>query len=117
ILDGGTVSMFSTRRAIESQGILTGGVGESQADARRMQTLEKNGLRIGFLCYAEDNNYSLCTRGACHAYYTREAVLEDIHRNRADVDVLIVSLHADLEFMETPSVPRRKNSREFARAG
>jgi poly-gamma-glutamate synthesis protein (capsule biosynthesis protein) len=117
ILDGGTVGMFHTRQAIESQGILTGGIGENQAEARRMRTIEKNGLRIGFLCYAEDCNYTLGTRGPCHAYYSRENVLEDIERNKKDVDVLVVSLHADLEFMETPSIPRRDNSREFARAG
>jgi hypothetical protein len=79
--------------------------------------LERSGLRWGFLCYSEDSNYTLSTRGPCYAYYEPGAVLEDIAAARGEVDVLVVSVHADLEFVDTPSVPRREAFREFARAG
>lgn len=117
ILDGGSVSMFHTRAIIEKLGIATVGVGRTQREARRMRVLERGGIRLGFLAYGEDSNYTLGTRGPCHAYYTVENVLEDVAANRPLVDVLVVSIHADLEFMETPSVPRRDAARRIARAG
>lgn len=117
ILDGGTAGMFHTRKIIEALGIATIGVGRTQAEARRMRVLERNGIRFGFLAYAEDTSYTLGTRGPCHAYYTPENVLADVAANRRKVDVLVVSIHADLEFSETPSVPRRDLARRMARAG
>jgi poly-gamma-glutamate synthesis protein (capsule biosynthesis protein) len=117
VLDGGYVGMFHTRDLIEKQGIAALGVGQTQAEARSLRVMEAGGLRFGFLCYCEDTNYSLGTKGPCHAYYAREAVLEDVVANRGKVDVLVVSIHADLEFMETPSLPRREIFREVARAG
>jgi poly-gamma-glutamate synthesis protein (capsule biosynthesis protein) len=117
VLDGGHVGMFHTRKIIEALGIATVGVGRTQAEARRLRVLERGGIRFGFLAYAEDTNYTLGTRGPCHAYYTAENVLADVAANRHKVDVLVVSIHADLEFMETPSVPRRDLARQIARAG
>ena len=38
-------------------------------------------------------------------------------RHRGEVDVLVISIHADIEFMPTPSVPRLRDFREIARAG
>jgi hypothetical protein len=117
IIDAGGVGMIYTRDRIEAHGITTGGVGPNQDTARHFRLLHRQGLKFGFLCYAEDSNYSLSTTGPCHAYYTREAVLEDIKQYRNACDILVVSIHADLEFMETPSMPRRQAFREFARAG
>lgn len=117
VLDGGQVSMFHTQEALEARGIATGGVGRTQRQARRMRVIQAGGLRVGFLCYCEDTNYSLGTTGPCHAYYTRRNVLADVRRSRPRVDVLVVSVHADLEFMGTPSAPRRANFREIASAG
>ncbi|MFB3891537.1 MAG: CapA family protein [Phycisphaerae bacterium] len=117
ILDGGRVGMFHTRRLVEGLGIPTAGIGRTQREARRMVVVERGGLRLGFLCYCEDTNYSLSTAGPCHAYYELPAVLEDVRRCRGKVDVLVVSIHADLEFMETPSTPRREGFRRIARAG
>ena len=117
VLDAGRVGLEHTRRCLEAAGIATAGVGRTQREARRMAVLERGGLAFGFLCYAEDTNYSLGHVRHCHAYYTLENVLEDVERHRRDVDVLVVSIYADLEFMPTPSVPRRDNFREIARAG
>jgi hypothetical protein len=117
ILDGGSLGMSYTEKVVSELGITTGGVGRTQTEARQLKVLNKKGLTIGFLCYAEDSNYTLGTSGPCYAYYSRDTVLEDIARCRKDVDVLVVSIHADLEFQETPSVPRRAISREIAEAG
>jgi hypothetical protein len=117
VLDAGTTGLFHTSRVLADAGVLAGGTGRTQQEARQCLVVERNGLRFGFLCYAEDSNYVLSTAGPCHAFYTCDAVLEDIERARPTVDVLVVSVHADLEFTETPSPERRDAFREFARAG
>jgi len=117
VLDAGRVGLDYTKRCLEEAGLVTGGVGYSQREARKLQTIEKNGLRVGFLCYGEDCNYTLGHTRPSFAYYELETVLEDVARHRGEVDALIVSLHADLEFMPTPSVPRLRNSRAIAEAG
>ncbi len=117
VLDGGQVGMFHTRRIIEDLGIATVGVGATQREARTMRTLERGGIRFGFLAYCEDSNYSLTTTGPCHAFYRLGDVLTDVAANRDKVDVLVVTIHADLEFSETPSLPRRDASRLIAQAG
>ena len=116
-LDGGTLGMFHTKSVLEGQGIAAGGVGRSQREARKLVVLEKAGLRWGFLGYCEDSNYSLSAAGPGYAYYAPRTVLADIRRHRASVDVLVVSIHADLEFMETPCPARRDAGRAFADAG
>jgi len=117
VLDAGTVGLEHTARVLREGGLAVGGIGRTQADARALTTLERDGVTFGFLCYCEDSNYSLGARGPCHAYYTRDAVLEDVATQRARVDVLVVSVHGDLEFMPTPSVPRLQTFRDIARAG
>lgn len=117
VLDAGTSGMFHTAQCLRDAGLVVGGVGRTQEEARQMQLVEKNGITFGFLCYCEDNNYTLCTTGPCHAYYDVDTVIEDVKRNRGRADIIVVSLHADIEFMETPSVPRMVNSHLIAEAG
>jgi hypothetical protein len=117
ILDGGTTGLQFTQSALAARALRTGGVGETQERARELQVIEKSGYTWGFLCYGEDSNYSLSTTGPCYAYYDPSLVLEDIAMARSHVDVLVVSVHADLEFCQSPSVPRRDAFRAFARAG
>jgi len=117
VLDAGTAGMFHTRDRIEAAGVAAAGVGRSQPEARRMRVLTAGGLRVGFLCYAEDSNYTLGTTGPCGARYTPGNVLADLAENAGRADVLVVSVHADLEFTDTPSPARREAFRRFAAAG
>ncbi|MDH3692583.1 MAG: CapA family protein, partial [Gammaproteobacteria bacterium] len=61
VLDAGTAGMHYTKKTLESAGIATGGVGNTQKEARTPVILVVAGLRIGILCYCEDNNYTLGT--------------------------------------------------------
>lgn len=117
VLDAGCVGMEYTQRCLEEAGIATAGVGQTQAEARRLRVVERGGLSFGFLCYAEDSNYVLGHRENSHAFYELESILQDVAENRGRVDILVVSIHADLEFMPTPSLPRLRAAREIARAG
>ena len=117
VLDVGTTGMFHTQRTLENTGIKTAGVGETQSSARKPAFIEKNGIRFAFLCYCEDNNYTVSTLGPGPAYYETNAIIADIESVRSSVDIVVVSIHADLEFMETPSVPRRSAARRIAESG
>jgi poly-gamma-glutamate synthesis protein (capsule biosynthesis protein) len=117
VLDAGTVGLLHTRHTLRDAGIAVGGVGATQEEARALQVIEKKGLKIGFLCYCEQNNCTLQTNGLTHAYYETETVVEDVRANRDKVDVLVVSLHADIEFTPAPAVPRQISARKIAEAG
>ncbi len=82
-----------------------------------MVTVEAGGLTFGFLCYCEDGNWTLGATRPGPAYYELEPVLEDVAVHRAEVDVLVVSIHADIEFLPTPAPGRIANFRRIARAG
>jgi len=117
VLDAGSTGFDYTRDCLRQAGIRTGGVGYSQEEARRMEVIERDGLTFGFLCYAEDGNWTLGATNPGPAYYELETVLEDVAERRREVDILVVSIHADLEFLPTPAPVRLANSRRIARAG
>ena len=117
VLDAGSMGLDHTKACLESAGIVVSGVGYSQAEARQLRVIERNGLRLGFLCYGEDSNWTMGHTDPGFALYELDAVVEDVRQQRRSVDALIVSIHADLEFMPTPSVPRLRSSRAIAEAG
>lgn len=117
VLDAGPVGMEYTRMCLEEAGLATAGAGATQKEARKLRVLTVKGITFGFLCYCQDNNYTLGQPGPAPAYYVPETVLADVARHKAGVDVLVVSIHSDIEFMPTPSVPRLRDSRRIAHAG
>ncbi|MBN1672890.1 MAG: CapA family protein [Kiritimatiellae bacterium] len=117
VLDCGTRGLQHTRKRLAELGIGTFGAGLTPEEARRPLVLARNGLRIGFLGYQEDCNYTCGHVGAGPAYLVEAHVLADLRALRPQVDVLVLSMHSDLEFMETPAVWRRDLSRRLAAAG
>lgn len=117
VLDVGSRGLDYTVASLSDAGLATGGVGYSQREARRLQVVRRQGLTFGFLCYAENNNYTLGATEPGPAYYELPAVLEDVREHRDAVDVLVVSIHADLEFLPTPAPVRLANSRRIAAEG
>jgi poly-gamma-glutamate synthesis protein (capsule biosynthesis protein) len=116
-LDGGAVCLDHTRECLTAAGISAGGVGYAQAEARDLHVVEKGGLSVGFLCYGEDGNWTLGAENPGLAYYELDAVLDDVTRHRPTVDILVVSIHADVEFLPVPSPKRIDHSRRIAAAG
>jgi len=117
VLDCGTIGMLNTQKALNRLGIQTFGVAMNPSEARKPLVIEKNNLTIGFIGYQEDCNYTYGHVGAGPAYLVEENMLEDVAALRQDVDVVVVSVHSDLEFMETPAVWRKQLSHKLADAG
>lgn len=116
-LDAGSMGLDYTQSCLREAGICAAGVGYSQEEARRMEVVERDGLTFGFLCYAEDGNWTLGATNPGPAYYELETVLADVRKHRAEVDILVVSIHGDLEFLPVPAPVRIANSRRIAAAG
>jgi poly-gamma-glutamate synthesis protein (capsule biosynthesis protein) len=117
VLDCGSVGLLNTLKRIKEVGALPLGTGENAEQAHQMQVLEREGMKIGFLGYLEECNWVLSGGGGRIAFYRMPEILMEIEQMSEEVDMLIVSLHADLEFRLAPSVPRVENCRAMAEAG
>jgi poly-gamma-glutamate synthesis protein (capsule biosynthesis protein) len=100
VLDYRQKGLLDTLAALDQAGIEHVGAGRDAAAARRPVVFEIGETRIGFLGYLE-NQASFCLyeglfasqHGPGCAKLTRQDVAEDVRRLRAQVDVLIVSVH------------------------
>jgi poly-gamma-glutamate synthesis protein (capsule biosynthesis protein) len=111
--DRGSYGLEFTLDHLNAHGIAVVGTGLTQAAAHAGTVLERNGLRFGFLAYTYDAN-----NGNYKDIDPRIAVM-DVNTMRADVtamkaraDVILVSMHAGVEYAEKPHVQQI----EFARA-
>ncbi len=114
-LDAGPAGLRSTRALIEGQGMLHAGAGEDEAEARAPRTLVRNGLRVSFLSYADP----AFTRAADRARPDRPGIaFMDAASVGADIasasgsDLVIVIMHAGIEYEDAPNTRQR----DFARA-
>ena len=135
ILDFGAPACLDTLNFLKKEGIQAVGCGENLQEARNPAILTVRGKRIGFLAYADDGWQSARSSGwhrysgggngqaaqpyrrACVAPIKREYLLEDIRTLRQQVDLIVVSLHADLEFVTCPAPWRVRLSRQLIDAG
>ncbi|HWZ34298.1 MAG TPA: CapA family protein [Bryobacteraceae bacterium] len=102
--DGGEYGIEFTLDWLEKHGIAAAGSGRSEEAAHSGVVLERNGLRFGFLAYTFDQS-----NGNYTDFDERIAVL-DVARMRRDVaamrtraDVVIVSMHAGIEYAARPN--------------
>ncbi|MFW6155650.1 MAG: CapA family protein [Planctomycetota bacterium] len=116
-LDCGSRGLASTCARLREIGVQPLGADPDPAEARAMRGVERDGLRIGFLGYLEPCNWVLRGGGGKVSLFNLAEALADIARCREQVDTLVVSLHADLEFRPGPSVPRVDVCRAMVDAG
>jgi poly-gamma-glutamate capsule biosynthesis protein CapA/YwtB (metallophosphatase superfamily) len=111
--DRGAYGLEFTLDHLTAHGIAAVGTGKTAEAARAGAVLQRNGINFGFLAYTYDAN-----NGNYKDVDPRIAVL-DVDSMRADVasmksraDVILVSMHAGVEYALTPN----KQQAEFARA-
>lgn len=118
ILDFGDEPAMQTLGFCEHYGLAGVGFGADQAAARRPALLERKGIRLGFLAYAEDVPGLRRRANPGPGYISEPNVLEDIDALKdAGADVVVVSLHGDLEFVDWPAPHRVAMSRRLVDAG
>ena len=116
-LDCGRIGQLNTLAQVKSIGVQPLASGQDSAEAAAMRIVEKNGTRIGFTGFVQAGDWTLAGGGGRIAYLNNNDTIAHIEKCRNLVDVLVVSIHADIEFRETPSIPRLNLFRKIAEAG
>lgn len=117
--DFGHVALTDTLAILEEVGIVAVGAGETITEARRLQVVEANGLRVGFLAYNEIGpSWFAATesRPGC-ALMDVEAMRADVAAARRQVDVVVVSCHWGVEYTPYPTAYQREVAQALAEAG
>lgn len=118
ILDFGGEPGLQTIGFCESLGIARVGFGSDQSQARQPVILERGGIKVGFLGYTEDVPGLGRQVSPGPAYISEPNILEDIDELKdSGADVVVVSLHADVEFVDWPAPHRVAMSRRLVDAG
>lgn len=124
IMDVGPQGLMDTHRFLDSHGVSHIGTGINQQAARKPLIIEHSGVKIGFLGYADNSTGNQLGRdpGAQSnkpgiAILDEKKIRNDIEKLRKEVDIVVVSVHADIEFVEYPSKPRRDLSRRIVDYG
>jgi len=117
VLDCGWRGLMHTYGCSRTLGVQPLGAGPNQHEARKLRTIEKKGTTVGFLGYLQAGDWTLEGGGGRIAYLKAQDVISDIQRYRGQVDVLVISIHGDIEFQPAPSMPRMTLCRQIAQAG
>lgn len=103
IMDFGPAALLDTLEVIKNANIYGIGVGKNRDEARLPAMLEVNGIRVGFLGYAQ-NEGTLAGRYSFGAAYEKPRhIRQDIQKLKEKVNHVVVSLHTDTEFSDYPS--------------
>lgn len=113
--DRGAYGLAYTLDWLRAHGIAAAGTGHTPEEAHAGAVLERNGTRFGFLAYTYDvnnGNYPPEDAEPRVATMDLDALRTDIAAIRSRADVVIVSMHAGLEYAVEPN----QQQRDFARA-
>ena len=117
VLDCGWKGLLNTYDCIDKIGAQSLGAGHSQKEARTLRVIEIDGTKIGFLGYPQAGDWTLEGGGGRVAYLKLENVISDIKQYRSVVDLIVISIHGDIEFQPAPSMPRVNVCRKIAETG
>lgn len=94
--DAGQGGLDRTLDELEKAGIKTVGTGKSSEQAAKPLILEKNGLKMAFLAYTDKGISNF--KGETVNFMNLGKLREDITNIRSQVDLVIVSMHAGVEY-------------------
>jgi poly-gamma-glutamate synthesis protein (capsule biosynthesis protein) len=103
-MDFGAAGLTDTIAALDAAGVKHSGAGENDAAARQPVVLTANGLRIAFLSYegvSESTPATATTPGEAWADVAK--IDADVRAAKRDADLVVVSLHAGVEYTDAPS--------------
>lgn len=115
--DYGDESVLVTRRVLNEQGIRTVGAGANIGEANAPTIVETGGKSIAFLGATDATHYKAERKRPGVAPLNARKLRNTIVRLRDKVDLIVVSIHSDLEFTNFPAPWKVSMSRQLARAG
>ena len=125
-MDFGAAAMLDTRERLNAAGIATVGTGATDAQARTPVIVERNGLRIAFLGYANtprerygfDPSTTRATdQAAGVAWGEPDVIAADVKAANAQADLVIVMLHSGLEWRIEPNDTQKALAKAAIEAG
>jgi poly-gamma-glutamate synthesis protein (capsule biosynthesis protein) len=117
IFDYREQGLRDTRAALEALEIKACGAGSDLRDARQPVIMEQRGVRFGFLAYTVKGVQSATEQRAGAAVLDMEQMRLDIQALVPQVDHVILSIHAGLEFVDYPHPDFRESCRALVRIG
>ena len=116
--DYGVVGVQDTLAALDDVGLLYSGAGMDEAAARAPAIVEVAGLRIAFLSYTDQLvNTFASSYGAGVAYADAASITEDVGAARLVADVVVVSIHSGLEYVDEPTAVQQELAHAAIDAG
>lgn len=105
-LDYGVKGLLETLKVLDGAGIRHVGAGKNLAEARQPAIITKNGIKIGILGYTDNEPAWEASEGDPGTRYVTigdfDSIVNDIRQLRAQVDILIVSIHWGPNMRERP---------------
>jgi len=117
IMDGGVVGLRQTLYALDAAGFAYYGAGINQSVASAPLRVMINGIRV-ILVGAADFHYANATETTAGANRLRSReLIKRVKLLASECDLLIVTMHADLEFVDHPAPYRRRLAKQIIDAG
>jgi len=117
ILDCGSESLEVTLSTLDKFSLLYFGAGRNSTEANRIVFAERHGYRMAFLGVGEASYYyAYGNRPGIASLYDKE-LAGRIQEATQSADLVIVSVHADIEFNPVPAPWRRRFSRWLVKQG
>lgn len=103
ILDYGERGLLDTIEALKARKLPYAGAGRNLSEARRPATINVRGTNIGVIC-AADPRFQAATESSPGTFPAHPELLrESIQEVRESVELVVVSIHAGMEFLPVPS--------------
>lgn len=120
-LDYGTEALLDSFDALDQAGIRYVGAGENLERARRLEVIESNGMKIGYLAASRVIPVHSWNAGSASpgmlTTYDPALLLEAIEEGKKRCDVLIVYVHWGEERTEYPEEYQRTMAKQYIDAG
>ena len=116
-LDCGGENLEFMRAYLQEIGIRTTGAGRNIEEASAPLILERGGMRIGIIATTDATHYKAKRNRAGISPLSLRRIKKSIRDVAADVDLLILCIHSDLEFTNYPAPWKVRLSRRLAKFG
>lgn len=116
VYDYGQAGLVATLVATRNAGLIALGVGDKLSDAQQMVRTDMHDIRIGWLGCGR-TLVPQSESGPHYWEFDEEELYGAVQRNRADVDLLIVSIHIGLMHMDYPRPEHKAMAERLIEAG
>ena len=115
-LDHGQRAFADTLRWVSACGMRPLGAGSSIQEARRVVICEPSGLKVGFLGCGR-TLLRQATAGPAYWEFSGAELVEAVRSIRPLVDVVVVSIHIGLMYLDYPRLEHKRMAEDLMRAG